>query len=80
MEAVCPDALFLHYSNPTSILPWALNLVSPIRNIGMCHSVQGTARQLARYIGVPFEETGHWVAGVNHQAWFLRFEYGGDDA
>ena len=80
MEQVCPDALFLHYSNPTSILPWALNLVSPIRSIGMCHSVQGTARALADYIGAPFEETGHWVAGVNHQAWFLRFEWNGKDA
>ena len=80
MEEVCPDALFLHYSNPTSITPWALNLASPIRSIGMCHSVQGTAMQLAGYIGAPFDETGHWVAGVNHQAWFLRFEWNGKDA
>ena len=80
MEEVCPDALFLHYSNPTSILPWALNLASPIRSIGMCHSVQHTAQTLASYIGVPYEETGHWVAGVNHQAWFLRFEWKNRDA
>lgn len=80
METVCPEALFLHYSNPTSILPWALGLASPIRNIGMCHSVQGTAQQLAQYIGAPYEETEHWVAGVNHQAWFLRFEWNGKDA
>ena len=80
MEEVCPDALFLHYSNPTSITPWAVNLASPIRSIGMCHSVQGTAEQLAGYIGAPFEETGHWVAGVNHQAWFLGFDWNGRDA
>ena len=80
MEEVCPHALFLHYSNPTSITPWALNLASPIRSVGMCHSVQGTAQQLAGYIGIPFEETGHWVAGINHQAWFLRFESRGEDA
>jgi len=35
---------------------------------------------LARYLGVPYEETGHWVAGINHQAWFLRFEWQGQDA
>jgi alpha-galactosidase len=46
----------------------------------MCHSVQGTAMELARIIGAPYEETGHWVAGVNHQAWFLRFEWNGEDA
>ena len=80
MEELCPDALFLHYSNPTPILSWALNKVTPIRSIGMCHSVQGTAEEIADYIGAPIEETGHWVAGVNHQAWFLRFEWNGEDA
>jgi len=80
MEELCPDAWLLHYANPTSTVPWALNLASPIRSVGLCHSVQGTAQELARYIGVPYEETGHWVAGVNHQAWFLRFEWKGKDA
>ena len=80
MEELCPDALFLHYSNPTTIVPWALNVASPIRSIGLCHSVQHTAQTLAGYIDAPYEETGHWVAGVNHQAWFLRFEWKGNDA
>ena len=80
MEELCPDAWFLHYANPTTTVPWAMNIASPIKSIGLCHSVQGTAMELARYIGVPFEETGHWVAGVNHQAWFLRFERNGEDA
>ena len=80
MEELCPDALLLHYANPTTQVPWALSIASPIRSIGMCHSVQGTAKRLASYIGAPYEETGHWVAGVNHQAWFLRFEWNGEDA
>jgi alpha-galactosidase len=80
MEEVCPQALFLHYSNPTTSLPWILNRISSIRSVGMCHSVQGTAMQLAGYIGAPYAETGHWVAGINHQAWFLRFEWNGEDA
>ena len=80
IEELCPDALFLHYSNPTPILSWAINKVTPVRSIGMCHSVQGTAEELTHYIGAPIEETGHWVAGVNHQAWFLRFEWNGEDA
>ena len=80
MEELCPDCLYIHYSNPTTMVPWAMNLISPVRSIGMCHSVQGTAMELARIIGAPFEETGHWVAGVNHQAWFLRFEWNGEDA
>ena len=80
MEELCPRAWLLHYANPTTSVPWALNVASPIRSVGMCHSVQGTATALARYIGAPYEETGHWVAGVNHQAWFLRFEWNGEDA
>ncbi len=80
MEARCPAALLLHYANPTTMVPWALNVASPIKSIGMCHSVQHTAMTLARYLGVPYAETGHWVAGVNHQAWFLRFDWQGKDA
>jgi len=80
MEDLCPDAWLLHYQNPTSTVPLALYTASPIKSIGLCHSVEGTARTLARYIGAPFEETGHWVAGVNHQAWFLRFEWNKKDA
>ena len=80
MEELCPDAWFLHYANPTTTVPWAMNIASPIKSIGLCHSVQGTAMELAHYLGAPFEETGHWVAGVNHQAWFLRYEWNGEDA
>jgi alpha-galactosidase len=81
MTELCPGCLYLHYSNPTTMVPWYVNLVGPrIRSVGMCHSVQGTAMQLAGYIGAPYEETGHWVAGVNHQAWFLRWEWKGRDA
>jgi alpha-galactosidase len=80
MEQLSPNALLLHYANPTTMVPWALNIASSIKSIGMCHSVQHTAMTLARYLGVPYQETGHWVAGVNHQAWFLRFEWQGKDA
>jgi len=72
MEALCPDAIMFNYCNPAAINPWALSKISTIQVLGMCHSVQGTAQTLARYIGAPYEETGHWVAGLNHQA--LRVE------
>ena len=41
--------------------------------------MQGTSRQLAGYVGVPYEEVAYWVAGINHMAWFLRFERDGED-
>lgn len=80
MEELCPNAWLLHYANPTSTVPWALNVASKIKSMGLCHSVQATAETLASYCGVPYEETGHWAAGVNHQAWMLRFEWKGQDA
>ena len=80
MEELCPRAWLFHYANPTAAVSLGLNRASTIHSVGMCHSVQGTAGQLAGILGVPFEETGHWVAGVNHQAWFLRFEWRGEDA
>jgi alpha-galactosidase len=63
-----------------SMLCWAITSATPIRTIGLCHSVQGTSRQLAGYTGVDYDHIAFWVAGINHQAWFLRFEEadGGD--
>jgi alpha-galactosidase len=59
---------------------WAMNKATRIRNVGLCHSVQGTAMQLASYINVPYEDVYYWVAGINHQAFFLEFKYKGEDA
>src|SRR5215213_4962178 len=53
MEEVCPDVLFLNYTNPMAMLCWALSRATPIRTDGLCHSVQGTAGELARIIGLP---------------------------
>jgi alpha-galactosidase len=74
MEAVCPDAHLLNYVNPMAINCWALSRATNIRTIGLCHSVQGTAEQLARDIGVPVADINYLCAGINHMAFYLRFE------
>lgn len=74
MEVVCPDAHLLNYVNPMAINCWALSRATPIRTIGLCHSVQGTAEQLARDIGVPVADINYLCAGINHMAFYLRFE------
>ena len=78
MAELCPRALVLQYSNPMAILTWRTAL-SGLRVVGLCHSVQGTARLLAEYCEVPYEELSYWVAGINHQAWFLTLEQRGTD-
>ena len=79
MEQVCPDALLLNYVNPMAMLCWAVAEASPIRTLGLCHSVQHTAAELAGDLGVPAAELDHHVAGINHLAFFLRLERDGED-
>jgi len=80
MEELCPEALLLNYVNPMAMNCWALNQETNIKNVGLCHSVQGTAEFLAGIIGVSMEDISYLCAGINHMAWFLRFEANGKDA
>jgi alpha-galactosidase len=76
VRRLCPDALWLNYVNPMNMLMWTLGSVLPeVRSVGLCHSVQGTAERLAGYVGVPHTEVAYWVAGINHQAWFLQLRH-----
>lgn len=79
MEALCPEVTFLQYVNPMAINCWAINRASSIKTVGLCHSVQGTAEQLAQDIGVPVEAINYVCAGINHMAFYLRFERDGED-
>lgn len=74
MEELCPEVTFLNYVNPMAMNCWAVNRASPIKTVGLCHSVQGTARQIAYDIGVSMEEVNYLCAGINHMAFYLRFE------
>ena len=79
MQAECPEAWFLNYTNPMAMLCWAVYEGSPVQRIvGLCHSVQATTRRLAELSGVPFEEVTFLGAGINHQAFILRFERDGE--
>lgn len=79
MEEVCPDVTFLQYVNPMAMNCWAISRASKIKTIGLCHSVQGTAEQLAHDIGVPIDEINYRAAGINHMAFYLNFERDGVD-
>jgi len=80
MEELCPDAIFLNYTNPMAMLCRAMQRESKIQVSGLCHSVQGTAQMLARWIGAPYEEIDYVSAGINHQSWYLKYEWKGRDA
>ena len=75
---VCPGAVFINYANPMAMATGYLNALG-LQTVGLCHSVQGTTRMLARTLGVPYEEVSYVCAGINHQAWVLSFRHGGED-
>ncbi len=79
MAELCPDVTFLNYVNPMAINCWAINRATDIKTVGLCHSVQGTATQLAEDIGVPIDEINYLCAGINHMAFYLKFERNGQD-
>lgn len=74
MEELCGDATLLQYVNPMSINMWAINRATSIHSVGLCHSVQHTAEQLAGDLGVSNDEVRYRCAGINHMAFYLEFQ------
>jgi len=79
VERLSPDAVILNYTNPMSILTLAALRTVDVPVVGLCHSVQGTSRQLAAYLDVPYAEMRWECAGINHNAWFTKLERDGMD-
>ncbi|MGN6777461.1 alpha-galactosidase, partial [Rhizobium sp.] len=75
MEEVCPNALLMQYVNPMAINCWAIKEIAPsIRTVGLCHSVQHTAAHLADCLGEDVADINYLSAGINHIAFFLKYE------
>ncbi len=79
VQRLAPKAVVLNYTNPMSILTLAALRATDLPVVGLCHSVQGTSRQIAGYLGVPYAEMSWDCAGINHNAWFTRLERDGRD-
>ena len=74
MEEVCPDAWFLNYTNPMSLLCGFMQRYTPIKTIGLCHSVQGCVGGLLHNLGMEDKLDGNksLIAGINHMGWLLE--------
>lgn len=80
MEAVCPDAWLLNYTNPMAMLTGAMLRLTGVKTVGLCHSVQVCAEHLLKGLGMPYDEAVQWkIAGINHQAWLLEITRDGQD-
>ena len=71
MEEVCPDALFLNYTNPMAILSGYMQRYTGVKTIGLCHSVQVCSKHLLERLGMNVEVGSELIAGINHMAWLL---------
>lgn len=79
MEELCPKAIMLNYTNPMAMLCHAMQRETRVVSTGLCHSVQGTSAMLAGWAGVRPEAVDYVCAGINHMAWFTKFEHKGKD-
>jgi len=79
MEVHCPDAYLLNYVNPMAMNMWALEEISDIKMVGLCHSVQGTVLEIAMTLNIPADEIKYLCAGINHMAFYLKLEQNGVD-
>ncbi|MBC7942866.1 MAG: alpha-glucosidase/alpha-galactosidase [Chitinophagaceae bacterium] len=79
MEELAPGALHLNYVNPMAMITWALNAqAKTVRTVGLCHSVQNTAAELAHDLDLPVDEISYHCAGINHMSFYLRFDHLGE--
>ncbi len=76
MEEVCPDTLFLNYTNPMAILTDFMLRYTGVRTVGLCHSVQVCSEHLLRSLGMEDKLEGRkeLIAGINHMAWLLKIQ------
>ena len=76
IEEVCPDALFMNYTNPMAILSGYMQRYTGVRTVGLCHSVQSCSEHLLTELGMQDKLEGRreLIAGINHMAWLLELQ------
>lgn len=79
IEELCPDCVILNYTNPMSAVTLLTSRMTKIPVVGLCHSIQNTSRQLAKYAGVPYKELQWRAGGINHMSWFVELTHQGKD-
>lgn len=79
MEKVCPNALFINFTNPMSMLCLAMFRGTPIQTVGLCHSHQSCVPMLLGKLGLPQDGVAYKISGINHMAWLLEITRNGED-
>jgi alpha-galactosidase len=80
IKTLCPEALFINYSNPMTANCWAIRRATGVPVVGLCHGVFHVERQLAQFIGVPPKEVTSLFAGLNHLTFLFDLRWQGREA
>ena len=74
MEEVCPDCIFLNYTNPMAMLSGYMQRYTSVKTVGLCHSVQVCSSTLLEELDMKEKLEGRTelIAGINHMAWLLE--------
>lgn len=74
MERACPNAWFLNYTNPMSILTGYMLRYTGVKTVGLCHSVQVCSEGLLKSLDMEdrLEGRRELIAGINHMGWLLE--------
>jgi alpha-galactosidase len=79
IREVCPDALFLNYTNPMAVLTNVMNTYGGVNTVGLCHSVQTCVPELFKHLEIDQTGVKAKIAGINHMAWLLEVTKDGVD-
>jgi len=66
IEALCPEALLLNYTNPEARVLHAICHLTKVNSAGLCHGVFYALDLISRYFQRPIDEFDVASAGINH--------------
>jgi 6-phospho-beta-glucosidase len=79
MEAVCPQAILVNYTNPINIVSEAVTHNSAIPTVSLCEGPIIFPRMLARAADLDPDKVDAVMIGLNHGSWTVRHLYDGAD-
>ncbi|NOI22801.1 6-phospho-beta-glucosidase [Vibrio mediterranei] len=79
MEALCPNAWLLNFTNPSGMVTEALTKYSTIKTVGLCNVPVNMERGAAEMLGVDRKDITMQIAGLNHLVWARKILHDGED-
>jgi len=79
VKETAPDAWVFNYTNPMAMITWAFLAAGHERTVGLCHSIQGSYRQIADFLGIDWRQVRYTAGGINHVDFYLTLQHEGRD-